>query len=75
MHDIMKSVISFIQSANAEKEWIFKNGMYLKLKKQADKGVCYLDISTSGYDGQLEQEDAIEWIKWTLLDYESNGYL
>ena len=46
-----------------------------KTKKQTDNGVCYLDISTSGYDGHLTQADAIEWIKWTLLDYESNGYL
>lgn len=64
-----------VANTTKEKEFRFKDGFFLKVKKRIKKGVQYLEIHTSGYDDTMEIKEAIEWIKWTLLDYQANGII
>jgi adenine-specific DNA methylase len=39
-----------------------------------EKSAPYIEIHTSGYDDTLPAKEAIEWLKWELLDRAANGY-
>ena len=75
MNTFIQDFNSFLTSIANEKEFRFKDGFYLKVKKHIKNGLQFLEIHTSGYDDTLKIADAIEWIKWTVLDYQANGIM
>ena len=66
---------SFLASDKKEIELRFVDGLFLKIKKHIDSNKKELEIHTSGYDGTLEVKEAIDWIKWELIDYKANGFI
>ena len=75
INEIVKSINVFLNNTTKEKEMLFKKGQYLKLIKHTKKGKKFIEIHTSGYDDILEIEEAIEWIKWELLDLQANNFI
>lgn len=73
MESVINELNKFLSSKYTEKDFLFSEGFFLKLKKHIKKGIPFLEIHTSGYDDTLEATEALEWIKWTLFDYEANG--
>lgn len=72
MNTIIQDFNKFLQNTTKEKEFHFKDGFFLKVKKHIKKGTQFLEIHTSGYDDTLEMKEAIEWIKWELIDLQAN---
>lgn len=66
---------NFLTSNKKETELRFVDGLFLKIKKHIDSNKKELEIHTSGYDGTLEVKEAIDWIKWELIDYKANGFI
>lgn len=75
MNTIIQDFNKFLQNTTKEKEFRFKDGFFLKVKKHIKKGVQFLEIHTSGYDDTLEIKEAIEWVKWELIDLQANGII
>ena len=75
METIIQDINKFLQNTVKEKEFTFNDGCFLKLKKHIKKGVPFIEIHTSGYDDILEANEGIDWIKWTLFDYQANGII
>lgn len=72
MNTIIQDFNKFLNNTVKEKEFRFKDGFFLKIKKHVKKGVQFLEIHTSGYDDTVEIKEAIEWIKWELIDLQAN---
>ena len=72
---IIDILCNFFNSKNRKKEIFFGDGYFLSVKKRIKKGELFLEIHTSGYDGTLAFSEAIDWIKWTLIDYKSNNII
>jgi hypothetical protein len=64
----------FLAGSKTEIILRFAYGYYIKLKKHIKKSAPYIEIHTSGYDDTLPAKEAIEWLKWELLDRAANGY-
>lgn len=75
MSKYIDKINKFLKSTTRTLELRFNDGMFMKLKKHVKKGKHFLEIHTSGYDGTLEINEALDWIKWTLYDYSVNGFL
>lgn len=75
MKEAVEQINKFLSNTVQEKELRFKDGFFLKLKKHVKDGKQFLEIHTSGYDDTLEIKEALEWIKWTLFDYQANCIL
>lgn len=65
----------FLTSDKKEIELKFIDGLFLKIIKHITEDKQELEIHTSGYDGIMESKEAIEWIKWELLDLKANGVI
>lgn len=66
---------SFLISDKKEIELNFIDGLFLKVIKHATDDKQELEIHTSGYDGVMEVQEAIDWIKWELIDLKANSIL
>lgn len=66
---------SFLKSNSLETEIRFTRGYFIKLKKHIKKGLPFLEIHTSGYDDTLTATEAIDWLKWELIDRRANGFM
>lgn len=77
MQQAVNRINTFINNSKRKNiEIFFKYGFYLKLSKIIDNNNrLFLDIHTAGFDGKLPFLEAIDWIKWTLLDYQGNEIL
>lgn len=75
MKAIIQDFNKFLNNTVKEKEFRFNDGFFLKVKKHTKNGVKYLEIHTSGFDDTMEITEAIEWIKWELIDLQSNGII
>lgn len=75
MKEAVEQINKFLSNTVQGKELRFKDGFFLKLKKHVKDGKQFLEIHTSGYDDTLEIKEALEWIKWTLFDYQANCIL
>lgn len=62
----------FLTSNKKEVELRFQDGLFLKVIKHIKDNKQELEIHTSGYDGTLEVNEAIDWIKWELMDLKAN---
>ena len=81
----MTKTISFEQAASGINEFLtsneksfemrFNGGFFIKLKKHIKSGNPFLEIHTSGYDDTLSAAEAIEWLKWELIDRRANGII
>ena len=65
----------FLKSKHASVSLSFREGYYITLKKHIKDDKPYLEIHTSGYDDTLPIDEAIDWLKWELLDRKANGIL
>ena len=65
----------FLKSNKTDVEIRFVQGYFIKLKKHIKKGLPFLEIHTSGYDDTLTATEAIEWLKWELIDRRANGFM
>jgi hypothetical protein len=65
----------FLKSNKTDVEIRFVQGYFIKLKKHIKKGLPFLEIHTSGYDDTLTVTEAIEWLKWELIDRRANGFM
>ena len=75
MEKTVKNINDFLKSGRKTTELKFKYGYFLKIKKNISGDRKTLDIHTPGYDGEMEIKEALDWILWTLLDYNANGLL
>lgn len=66
---------SFLKSNSLETEIRFAHGYFIKLKKHIKKGLPFIEIHTSGYDDTLTATEAIDWLKWELIDRRANGFM
>ena len=66
---------SFLASDKKEIELRFVDGLFLKVRKHITENKQELEIHTSGFDGIMEIKEAIEWIKWELIDLKANGII
>ena len=64
---------NFLTSDKKEIELRFIDGLFLKIIKHTTEDKQELEVHTSGYDGIMEGKEAIEWIKWELIDLKANG--
>jgi len=71
----LEQINTFLSSNKKEVELRFKDGLFLKIVKHIKGSKQELEIHTSGYDGTMEVKEAIEWIKWELLDLNANGVI
>lgn len=67
------NINKFLAGNKTEDELRFPYGYFIKLKKHIRGGHPYIEIHTSGYDDTLPATEAIDWLKWELLDREANG--
>ena len=65
----------FLKSNKTDTEMRFVQGYFIKLKKHIKKGLPFIEIHTSGYDDTLTTSEAIEWLKWELVDRRANGFM
>ena len=65
----------FLKSKHTSISLRFREGYYITLKKHIKGAEQYLEIHTSGYDDTLSIDEAINWLKWELLDRKANGIL
>ena len=65
----------FLKSNKVETEIRFAHGYFIKLKKHIKRGLPFIEIHTSGYDDTMTAAEAIEWLKWELLDSRANGII
>ena len=71
-----RKIQAFIENNNYnEYEVRLKDGYFIYLKKIPFEGSIMIDIHTPGFDGMMQTNEAIEWLRWTLYDYEANGLL
>lgn len=75
INDVAKEIDNFLNSGKKEIEVLFGNGFFIKLKKRSKSKIPHLEIHTSGFDGVIELEEAIDWISWELLDCKANNIL
>lgn len=73
--EIINILLDFFNSKHRKKEIFFGNGYFISIQKRIKKGAAFLEIHTSGFDGTLPVDEAIDWIKWTLIDYKSNNII
>ena len=66
---------NFLTSDKKEIELRFVDGLFLKIRKHITENKQELEIHTSGFDGIMEIKEAIEWIKWELIDLKANGII
>lgn len=71
----VENVDSFLVSNANKKEIRFPDGFYLEIIKHFSEQGHELEVHTSGYDGSMEISEALDLIKWTLIDYRANGIL
>ena len=71
----LNKINEFLKSNNLETELRFAHGYFIKLKKHIKKGLPFIEIHTSGYDDTLNAADAVEWLKWELIDRRANGFM
>ena len=72
-NDAVRAINAYLTGKGKTIDIKFSAGFYMRLKKRIIRGAQFLEIHTSGYDGTLPINDALEWIKWTLLDYRANN--
>ena len=65
----------FLKSNKTDTEMRFVQGYFIKLKKHIKKGLPFIEIHTSGYDDTLTASEAIDWLKWELVDRRANGFM
>ena len=65
----------FLKSNEMDIEMRFVQGYFIKLKKHIKKGLPFIEIHTSGYDDTLTASEAIDWLKWELVDRRANGFM
>ena len=65
----------FLKSDKIDAEMRFVQGYFIKLRKHIKNGLPFLEIHTSGYDDTLTVTEAIEWLKWELIDRRANGFM
>ena len=65
----------FLKSNKMDTEMRFVQGYFIKLKKHIKKGLPFIEIHTSGYDGTLTASEAIDWLGWELVDRRANGFM
>ena len=65
----------FMKSNETDTEMRFVQGYFIKLKKHIKKGLPFIEIHTSGYDDTLTASEAIDWLKWELVDRRANGFM
>ena len=65
----------FLKSNKMDTEMRFVQGYFIKLKKHIKKGLPFIEIHTSGYDDTLTATEAIDWLKWELVDRRANGFM
>ena len=65
----------FLKSNKTDTEMRFVQGYFIKLKKHIKKGLPFIEIHTSGYDDTLTASEAIDWLKWELVDLRANGFM
>ena len=65
----------FLKSNKMDTEMRFVQGYFIKLKKHIKKGLPFIEIHTSGYDDTLTASEAIDWLKWELVDLRANGFM
>lgn len=75
MDTIMQNLNKFLESDAEEKEFRFKDGFFLTLKKHMQKTEPVLEIHTSEYNGTMRLGNAVEWIKAKLIDLQTNNIL
>lgn len=63
----------FLNGAKTDCELRFSYGYFIKLKKHIRSGKPFIEIHTSGYDDTLPADEAVDWLKWELIDREVNG--
>ena len=66
---------NFLKSNKKEIEIRLDDGLFLKVIKHINDNKKDLEIHTSGFDGTLEAKEAIDWIKWELIDLKANGFI
>ena len=65
----------FLKSDKIDAEMRFVQGYFIKLRKHIKKGLPFIEIHTSGYDDTLTASEAIDWLKWELVDRRANGFM
>ena len=65
----------FLKSNKMDTEMRFVQGYFIKLKKHIKKGLPFIEIHTSGYDDTLTASEAVDWLKWELVDRRANGFM
>ena len=65
----------FLKSKKTDVEMRFVQGYFIKLKKHIKEGLPFIEIHTSGYDDTLTATEAIDWLKWELIDRRANGFM
>ena len=65
----------FLKSDKMDTEMRFVQGYFIKLKKHIKTGLPFIEIHTSGYDDTLPASEAIDWLKWELVDRRANGFM
>lgn len=71
----VKKVNSFLKSSTYKLEMNFIDGFFLYLKKHKKGSEYFMEIHTSGYDDTLPAVEAVDWIKWELINRRANGIL
>ena len=75
MEKYIEKINKFLMATTITVNLRFNDGVFMNLKKHVKNGKHFLEIHTPGYDGTLEINEALDWIKWTLYDYAANGFL
>lgn len=70
---ISNDINQFLISQETTFEMRFGHGYFIKLKKHIRSGKPFIEIHTSGYDDTLPADEAVDWLKWELIDREANG--
>ena len=71
----INEINEFLKSNKMDTEMRFVQGYFIKLKKHIKKGLPFIEIHTSGYDDTLTASEAIDWLKWELVDRRANGFM
>ena len=71
----INEINEFLKSNKMDTEMRFVQGYFIKLKKHIKKGLPFIEIHTSGYDDTLTATEAIDWLKWELVDRRANGFM
>lgn len=75
LSEARERINNFFKSSKRKTEINFPDGLFIEIKKHIRQGEPFLEIHTSGYDGTLPAEEAVNWIIEELYDRKAQGYL